>query len=75
MTARVIGIGGVFFQCAYREALSRCYADALGMRVEAKGGRLVGDIECYDYGRFGSFLDPEGNKVELWEPASQPTAR
>ncbi len=29
---------------------------------------LVGGIEEYDYGKFGWILDPEGNKVELWEP-------
>jgi predicted enzyme related to lactoylglutathione lyase len=25
--------------------------------------------ETYDYGRFGWFTDPEGNRVELWQPA------
>jgi predicted enzyme related to lactoylglutathione lyase len=25
-------------------------------------------IEEYEFGRFGWFIDPEGNKVELWEP-------
>jgi predicted enzyme related to lactoylglutathione lyase len=34
------------------------------------GGRQVGDIKSFAYGRFGWFLDPEGNKVELWEPAA-----
>lgn len=24
--------------------------------------------ESYDYGKFGWILDPEGNKIELWEP-------
>ena len=24
--------------------------------------------EQYDYGRFGWFTDPEGNRVELWQP-------
>ena len=24
--------------------------------------------EDYDYGRFGWFTDPEGNRVELWQP-------
>jgi predicted enzyme related to lactoylglutathione lyase len=24
--------------------------------------------EEYDYGRFGWFTDPEGNRAELWEP-------
>ena len=28
----------------------------------------VGDIEEYEYGKFGWILDPEGNKIELWEP-------
>jgi hypothetical protein len=27
----------------------------------------VGDVEAYDYGRFGWFVDPDGNKVELWQ--------
>jgi len=22
----------------------------------------------YDYGRFAWIMDPEGNKIELWEP-------
>jgi predicted enzyme related to lactoylglutathione lyase len=37
-------------------------------QVEAAGGQRVGTIDDYDYGRFGWFLDPEGNKVEVWEP-------
>ena len=24
--------------------------------------------ESYEYGRFGWFTDPEGNRVELWQP-------
>jgi hypothetical protein len=34
----------------------------------AKALGVGGDIEDYDYGRFGWFIDPEDNKVELWEP-------
>jgi predicted enzyme related to lactoylglutathione lyase len=37
-------------------------------QVRAGGGEIVGAIEDYDYGRFGWFLDPDGNKVELWQP-------
>jgi predicted enzyme related to lactoylglutathione lyase len=37
-------------------------------QVRQGGAQVVGDIEQYDYGRFGWFLDPEGNKVELWQP-------
>jgi len=29
---------------------------------------VVGEPEAYDYGKFGWILDPEGNKIELWEP-------
>lgn len=38
-------------------------------QVAAGGAQIVGEIEEYDYGRFGWFLDPDGNKVELWQPA------
>jgi predicted enzyme related to lactoylglutathione lyase len=35
----------------------------------AKGGaELVGEIESYDFGSFDGFVDPDGNKVELWQP-------
>ena len=40
---------------------------ALAQVVEG-GAELAGEIEDIEYGRFGWFLDPEGNKVELWEP-------
>jgi predicted enzyme related to lactoylglutathione lyase len=33
-----------------------------------EGVTIVGEIEDYDYGKFGWVLDPEGNKIELWEP-------
>ena len=26
--------------------------------------------EEYEYGRFGWIMDPEGNRIELWEPGS-----
>ena len=29
---------------------------------------IVGEMESFDYGKFGWILDPEGNKIELWEP-------
>lgn len=39
-------------------------------QVAAAGAELVGTIEEYDYGRFGWFVGPDGNKVELWQPAN-----
>jgi predicted enzyme related to lactoylglutathione lyase len=37
-------------------------------QVAAGGAQIVGEIADYDYGRFGHFIDPDGNKIELWEP-------
>jgi len=37
-------------------------------QVEKGGAELVGDVESYDFGSFGWFIDPDGNKVELWQP-------
>jgi predicted enzyme related to lactoylglutathione lyase len=37
-------------------------------QVAAAGGTAVGRVREYPYGRFGWFLDPEGKKVELWQP-------
>ncbi len=33
-----------------------------------EGVEIVGKIEEYEYGKFGWIMDPEGNKIELWEP-------
>ncbi len=32
------------------------------------GVEIVGEMESYEYGKFGHIMDPEGNKIELWEP-------
>jgi predicted enzyme related to lactoylglutathione lyase len=33
-----------------------------------QNGITVLKIEDYDYGRFAWITDPEGNRIELWEP-------
>ncbi len=37
-------------------------------QVKAGGAELIGEVETYENGRFGWFMDPESNKVELWQP-------
>ena len=36
--------------------------------LKEEGVTIVGEVEEYEYGKFGWILDPEGNKLELWEP-------
>jgi catechol 2,3-dioxygenase-like lactoylglutathione lyase family enzyme len=42
--------------------------DGMLARVRQSGARVIDDIEENESGRFGWFVDPDGNKVELWEP-------
>ncbi len=41
---------------------------ALLAALRAEGVEVVGDPQDSEYGKFGWVLDPEGNKLELWEP-------
>ncbi len=36
--------------------------------LKEEGVQIVGDVEEYPYGKFGWIMDPDGNKIELWEP-------
>ena len=42
--------------------------EALVARLKAKGVAIIKRSDEDPYGRFAWILDPEGNKVELWEP-------
>lgn len=41
-------------------------------KLHAEGVRIIGDIQVYSYGKFAHFIDCDGRKVELWEPADDP---
>jgi len=43
-------------------------------RVREGGAEVMDKVEDGEYGRFGWFVDPEGNKVELWAPPAKPPA-
>ncbi|MCR9237690.1 MAG: VOC family protein [Alphaproteobacteria bacterium] len=43
--------------------------DAMVAQLEAAGIAVKRDPETYPNGRFARLHDPEGNPVELWEPA------
>ncbi|WP_342747891.1 VOC family protein [Flavobacterium magnum] len=42
--------------------------DKLLAQLKVEGVAVIGEPERFDYGSFGWILDPEGNKIELWEP-------
>lgn len=74
---RVLGIGGHFLRAADPDALNAWYRDALGLgldamlaQVRATGAKVADTVEDMEgVGRFGWVTDPEGNRIELWEPA------
>lgn len=39
--------------------------------LKNEGVEILDEIEEYEYGKFVHILDPEGNKIELWEPFDQ----
>ncbi len=41
---------------------------ALVAALKAEGCNVLEKIDESDFGKFGWVIDPEGNKVELWEP-------
>jgi predicted enzyme related to lactoylglutathione lyase len=45
--------------------------DGLLDRLIEEGVTVDPRRDTYDFGRFGWCTDPEGNRVELWEPADQ----
>ena len=42
--------------------------EKLLQKLSAEGVTIVGEMQTYEYGKFGWIMDPEGNKIELWEP-------
>lgn len=42
--------------------------EALVNLLRQEGVTILDEIETYEYGKFVHILDPEGNKIELWEP-------
>jgi predicted enzyme related to lactoylglutathione lyase len=42
--------------------------DGLLAALREEGVEVDPRREDYDYGRFAWIMDPEGNRIELWEP-------
>ncbi|HEY1883622.1 MAG TPA: VOC family protein [Candidatus Cybelea sp.] len=42
--------------------------DELLAKLRAEGVTVLEKTDNHEYGRFGWVVDPEGNRIELWEP-------
>jgi predicted enzyme related to lactoylglutathione lyase len=64
-------VNTAYFSPSQKEFMMNFVVDDLDealKQVGEAGAEVVGTIEQYEYGRFGWFMDPDGNKVELWQP-------
>jgi catechol 2,3-dioxygenase-like lactoylglutathione lyase family enzyme len=56
--------GKASFMVNYRVADLRALVAAL----RAEGCQVMDNVDESEYGKFGWVVDPDGNKIELWEP-------
>ena len=42
--------------------------ESLLKALKEEGVEIVGEMETYEYGKFGWIMDPNRYKIELWEP-------
>lgn len=45
--------------------------EALLIELKSEGVEQVGEMETHEYGKFAWIIDPDGTKVELWEPKNE----
>jgi predicted enzyme related to lactoylglutathione lyase len=70
---RVTGIGGIFISAKDPKStfMVNYRVDDLAALLKAlrdEGCNVLEKTDDSDYGKFGWVMDPEGNKVELWQP-------
>ncbi|QGY42332.1 VOC family protein [Maribellus comscasis] len=60
-----------YFQPSEKEFMINYRVENIEKLVEElrkSGVTILDEIESYEYGKFVHILDPEKNKIELWEP-------
>ena len=45
--------------------------EVLEKQLRREGVEIVDEIETFEYGKFLHIMDPEGRKIELWEPIDE----
>ena len=69
-TAWYVGDGSSFAPSNASFMIDYRVADLRGLLklLRAEGCHVLDKVEDSDFGSFGWVMDPEGNKVELWQP-------
>ncbi len=61
-----------YFEPSTKPFMINLIVDDVGQalfQVQQGGAQIVGEPQVLEYGTFGWFIDPEGNKIEVWQPA------
>lgn len=64
----------MYFQPSEKEFMINYRVENIEDLVEElkeQGVEICDEIEAFEYGKFVHIMDPEGNKIELWEPVDQ----
>ena len=68
---RVTGIGGIHFAPSTSTFMVNYRVEDLAALLRAlreEGCNVLEKTDDSEYGKFGWVRDPEGNKIELWQP-------
>lgn len=70
MTVWSVGDGSNFAPSKAPFMVNYRVADLHGLlkQLRSEGCQVLDKVDDSDYGKFGWVIDPEGNKVELWQP-------
>ncbi len=63
--------GSDYFQPSKKEFMINYrvqHIEELLKKLQENGVTILDEIQTFDYGKFVHIIDPEGNKIELWEP-------
>lgn len=63
--------GSEYFQPSKKEFMINYrvqHFEELLKKLQENGVTILNEIQTFDYGKFVHIIDPEGNKIELWEP-------
>lgn len=66
--------GTKYFEPSHKEFMINYRVEDLEWlvgKLKKEGVTVLDEIESYDYGKFIHIIDPEGNKIELWEPVDE----